>query len=140
MNNDLVIKLGTALFETHGKLCEELINAGYDLDNYYDGSAGWGNFDRVLVIVTKIRGARSYAEYLELFDSLKQDQEQPVSQKLFARLTGIKAPARTQTERTRNYRANQSAELAELRALRWIDNNPVDAISYIRGKFSNLLK
>ncbi len=138
---NLVTKLGTALYETHGQLCQELINAGYDLDNYYDGSKHWGEFDRVICMVAFVRGAKTYQEYLELFGSLKVlgSDDQMVSQKLFARLTGIKTPARTQTERTRNYRANQSAELQELRALLWINDNPVAAIEYIRNKFSNLL-
>lgn len=134
---DLKTKLGTAMFETHGQLCQELINAGYDLDNYYDGGKAWGDFSRVLVMVAVSRGAGSYDDYLDMFDGLKQADEIPVSRQLFARLTGIRT--NSQTQRTRKYRQNLNAELAELRALRWIDDNPVDAISYIRDKFSKLL-
>lgn len=134
---NLIETLGSALYETHGELCEELIKAGYDLDNYYDGGRRWGNFDRVLVMVAVIRGATSYYEYEVAFNKLKRDGDTMVIPRLFARLTGIKA--KTQTERTNRYRANQSAELAELRALRWIDEHPVDAIQYIRDKFSKLL-
>lgn len=138
---NLITKLGTALYETHGQLCEELISADYDLDNYYDGGKHWGNFDKVLVMVAVVRGATSYYEYEVVFNKLKQEGDSMVSHKLFARLTGIKTktPTQTQTERTRRYRQNQTAELAELRALRWIDDNPVDAIAYIRNKYSNLL-
>lgn len=137
---DLITKLGTALFATHGKLCQELIDAGYDLDNYYNGSDEWGNFDRVLVMVAQVRGASSYYEYEVAFNKLKQEGDNLVSKKLYSRLTGVKALPRTQTERTRHYRQNQSAELGELRALRWIDEHTKDAIAYIKDKYPDLLK
>lgn len=138
---DLITKLGSALYETHGALCEELINAGYNLDTYYDGYNKWGDFDRVLVMVAHIRGALSYEGYLKTFDVIKKEHDHVVSRPLYARLTGIKSktPTLTQTERTRRYRQNQNAELQELRALRWIDDNTKLAIDYIKSKYSNLL-
>lgn len=141
MNKELLTKLGSAMYETHGALCQELIDAGYDLDNYYNGADRWGDFNRVIVKVAQARGAGSYDEYLRLFETIKQEGDQVVSKQLFARLTGIYTPRTntTQTDRTRRYRANQSSELAELRALRWIDDNTVDAIAYIRDKYPNLL-
>ncbi|MES1987283.1 MAG: hypothetical protein V4440_04495 [Pseudomonadota bacterium] len=126
--------LGTALYESHGALCEELIKADYDLDNYYDGGKSWGDFSRVLAMVAVVRGAKDYNEYLEVFESIKQGDDHAVTPQLFARLTGIKG--NTQTRRTNDYRRRQSAELAELRALRWIDENLDQAKEYIAKKTS----
>lgn len=133
---DLATKLGSALYETHGALCEELVRAGYDLDNYYDGSNKWGDFDRVVAMVSYVRGAKSYDEYLMHFETIKTEtgsvDDQVISRQLFSRLTGIKS--NTQTRRTYDYRRRQSAELQELRAKRWIDEHLEEAKAYISKK------
>lgn len=142
MNNDLRNQLGSEVFESHGDLCQELIDAGYALDNYYDGGNKWGDLSKVFVMIAHIRGAKSYNDYLAMFEGLKRaPEDRTVTIQQYARLTGVKSTTATTTQsaRTKRYRQNQSAELAELRALRWIDDNTIDAIQYIRSKYSDLL-
>ena len=125
--NELERVIGSAWADTaYGVLCEEAVGAGYDLSYLYDGgSARWGgNFSKVAAVVAVARGAKSYKEYVTMLDDIKPSMLldsaviEPVSKTLFARLTGIKAPNETQTERTRRYRQRQRAELLRLR------NNP----------------
>jgi len=126
--------LGTALYETHGKYCNELIAAGYDLDNYYDTAKAWGDFDKVLVIVAIVRGAKSYDEYTRVFDAIAQPGDSLVTKQFFSRLTGIKATNDTQTTRTRLYRQRTKVELESLRestAKAWIDSHHDEALKYI---------
>lgn len=135
----LVETLGTALFETHGKLCQELIDAGYDLDSFYNGADRWGDFRKVLIQVAIIRGATSYDEYREIFETIKQEDDQLASKQLFSRQTGIYTPRvdTTQTDRTRKYRQRQREELLRLRELTaktWIDEHLDEAKQYITDK------
>ena len=136
---EMTIKLGTHLFETYGEFCLDLVNAGYDLDLYYDGGLGWGNFTKVLVMVSVLQGATSYDEYLSWFERVKQPNDRVASKQLFARLTKIYTPRTntTQTDRTRTYRRKTLAELQSLReatALKWIDDNIDLATDYIQSK------
>lgn len=129
--------LGIAIYESHGAYFEELIAADIDPLKYYDAHKAWGDCDRIIAKVSVLRGARSYEEYVALFKDLKRDvNDRLVSSRVFARVTGIKKTASTQTERTRNYRKRQASELAALRELTaktWIEHNRQEAIAYIKS-------
>lgn len=136
--NDTQLKafLGYAVYDSHGEYFKELINNGYDITYYYDGSNRWGNVSKVLAIVSYIRGVRSYADYLVFYEEVKQVNDGgALTPQGYARITGIKKKVQTQTQRTRNYRRRQADELRALRestALQWIDQNPEKALLYIR--------
>lgn len=130
-------QIGTALYETHGALCEELVQAGYDLENYYDGRGEWGDFKRVLVMVSVLRGATNYAEYEAFYRENRGEYDTLASKQLFARLTGIYTPRtdKTQTDRTRTYRLRLREErdkLRELTARAWIEGNLQEAQDFIK--------
>jgi len=110
--------LGTAFFDDYGAYCDEIIARGYELSIYYDTKNAWGNFDRVLALVAFIRGAKSYDEYITIFNSIRQARDHAVSNQLFSLLTGIQSKSKTQTQRTREYRQRLTDELIELRAFK----------------------
>lgn len=129
--------IGTALYETHGAVCEELVNAGYDLQDYYDaGGLKYGDFSKVYIKLALVRGAKSYQDYVDFFHSVKQESDKLASKQLFARVSGIYTPRvnRTQTDRTRSYRRRLKDELDALReatAKAWIEHNLDEAKDFI---------
>lgn len=142
MNHSTKQLIGSYLYDIYGDLCEELISGGYDLESYYDGSDSYGDFGRVYVMVAYLQGVKSYGDYLKWFeknkriDSVSGAVDKPVTQTLFARLTGIKAKRvnNNQTARTRRYRQRQKAELEFTReavAHTWIDKHPQEAQEYL---------
>lgn len=136
MNNDIQTTIGTAFYDFFGPYCQELVDAGYDLDDYYSAGDRWGDFSRVLVKVAQLRGALSYDDYVAFFEQVKPADHKVASKQLFARITGIYTPRvnNTQTDRTRTYRQRQAQELRDLRelnALKWIEDNPKQAQEFI---------
>lgn len=133
--------LGSAIYGSHGQYFKELITHDYDITKYYDGGHGWGDVSRVLVIVSYIRGLRSYDEYLKFYEGVKQDDDGgAVTPRVYAKLTGIKRTPQTQTDRTREYRRRIMQELKDLRestALAWIDDNLEQAQAYISNKITD---
>ena len=142
-NHELEQQLGSAIYESHGPYFKELLEAGYNINDFYDGGYGWGNVSKVLAMVSYIRGVRSYVEYVSFYEMVKQPGDGgALTPRAYARLTGIKAKPVTQTDRTRSYRQRRAKELIDLReltAVQWIEEHPEQAIDIIKTRFSHLL-
>ena len=125
--------LGEALFQTHGDLCQSLINNDYNIEDFYTGGNDWGDFSRVYIQLAIDAGVTTYEGFLVWFGENKQDNDLAPTRQLWTRQTGIKKS--TQNIRTYKYRVKQRQELNDLReavALKWIDENREQAINYLK--------
>lgn len=141
---DLEKHLGLHVYNLYKDAFIALLDNGYDIDAYYDGSRAWGDVSRVLAIDITIKGASSYEEYVTELNNRGYDDEGAgvLSKNLFSRLTGIKSKNKTQTKRTQVYRRRNAVELQLLReatAKTWIEKHLDEARSYIKELENNTL-
>lgn len=130
--------LGLSLYETHGAMCDELVNAGYNLNLLY---TDWGDFRRIYVFYALYKGIRDYDSFVKWFNTVRVDGDVLPSKQLFTRNGGFVSKKRMdsdlQAEYNRQYRLRTRKELEALRELTaktWIDNNLEQAQKYISDR------